>query len=141
MGLAHGSGDFLVVVHQLAQHLPRRDIALVVVFEGLQLGDLTDRAQRGAADLANPLGDLVGRAEYLLRLLIEQQMVVAEMPAADMPMKVLGLEIERKGIGIVFMATEILLTPSCERSVGVSSTGFTFRKAELLAWVTMHPLL
>ena len=65
----------------------------------LQLGDVADRAQRGAADLAHALGDLVGDGENLLALLVEQQMIVAEMRAADMPMEVLGLEIERENVG------------------------------------------
>jgi hypothetical protein len=43
-------------------------------------------------------GDLVGRAEDLGRLLVEQEMVVAEMRSADMPVEILRLEIERECI-------------------------------------------
>src|SRR6185295_18514517 len=41
---AHGRRHLLVVFHQLAQHFARRHISLVVVLDGLQLGDLPDRA-------------------------------------------------------------------------------------------------
>ena len=62
-------------------------------------GDVADRAQRDAADLAHALGQLVGGGEDLLGLLVEQEMVVAEMRAADVPVEVLGLQIEGEGIG------------------------------------------
>ena len=96
VAFAHGLDDLLIVVHQLAQHVGRRHEARVVVLDALQLGNLADRAQRGAADLADALGDVVGRGENLLGLLVEQQVIVAEMRAADVPMEILGLEIERK---------------------------------------------
>ena len=41
--LAHAAGELLVVLHQLAQHLAWRDVVLVVVLDGLELGDLADR--------------------------------------------------------------------------------------------------
>ena len=97
--LTHRGGDMLVVLHQLAQHLARRDIVLVVVLDRLELCDLADRLHRGAADLADALGKLVGGGENRVRLLVEHQMVVAEMPAADVPVEILGLQIQREGVG------------------------------------------
>ena len=38
-------------------------------------------------------------ARMLLGLLVEQQMIVAEMRTADVPVEVLGLHIEREGVG------------------------------------------
>ncbi len=38
-------------------------------------------------------------ASICVGLLVEQQMVVAEMRAADVPVEILGLHIERKGVG------------------------------------------
>src|SRR4030081_1295914 len=43
VGLAHRSRDMLVVFHQLAQHLARRDILFIVVLDGLQFRDLPHR--------------------------------------------------------------------------------------------------
>jgi hypothetical protein len=50
------------------------------------------------AELAYAFGELVGGGENRLRLLVEQQMVIAEMPAADVPVEILGLQVEREGI-------------------------------------------
>src|SRR5262249_1260151 len=58
-----------------------------------------DRAQRRAADLAHALGKLVGSGENLLGLLVEQQVVVAEMRSAHVPMEVLRLHVEREHVG------------------------------------------
>ena len=71
----------------------------VVVLEALLPGDVADRAQRRAADLARALGQLVGAGEDLRGLLVEQQVVVAEVRPADVPVEILGLEIEREGVG------------------------------------------
>jgi hypothetical protein len=65
----------------------------------LQLGDVADRTNGGAADLAHPLGQDVDAALQLVALLVEQQVVVAEVRAADVPMEVLGLHIERERVG------------------------------------------
>jgi hypothetical protein len=61
----------------------------------------TRARQSGAwsADLADAFGDVVGRAQNLLGLLVEQQVIVAEMRTAHVPMEILGLEVERKRIG------------------------------------------
>ena len=61
--------------------------------------DIADRAQSRLSDFADALGDDVGRGEDLVGLLVEQQVVVAEMRAADVPVEILGLEVERKGVG------------------------------------------
>ena len=98
VGLAHPVGDRLVVGHQLQQHVPRRHEWGVIVLDLLQLGDVSDRADGGAADLADALGEVVGGGEDLVRLFVEQQVVVAEFGAADVPMEILGLEIEREGV-------------------------------------------
>jgi hypothetical protein len=40
---------------------------------------VADRAQRRAANLADALGDVVGGRENLLTLLVEEEMVIAEV--------------------------------------------------------------
>src|SRR5262245_65363201 len=59
---------------------------------------MPDRADRGAADLACALGQNINAGCELIALLVEQEVVVAEMRAADVPVKVLGLHVERKRI-------------------------------------------
>ena len=89
----------LVVVAQLGQHVERVDEVGVVVGDALQPRDMADRAERRAADLAHALGDVVGDGEDLVGLLVEEQVVVAEMRPAHVPMEILGLEVEREGVG------------------------------------------
>ena len=60
---------------------------------------MADGPQRGAADLAHPLGDIVGRVEDLLALLVEQQVVVAEVRPRHMPVEVLGLHVQCEHVG------------------------------------------
>src|SRR4029078_3163974 len=65
----------------------------------LEPRDIADRAQCRTADLAHSLRNVVGDGEDLLGLLVEHQMIVAEMRATDMPMEILRLEIKREDIG------------------------------------------
>src|SRR5215469_18202549 len=81
VGFAQARRQLLVVVAQFGKHIQRRDEVGVVVQHTLQAGDVADRAQRGAADLAHALGDVVGGRENLLALLVEEEMVVAEVRA------------------------------------------------------------
>jgi hypothetical protein len=99
VGLAQARRQLLVVVAQFGEHIQRRDEVGVVVQHALQAADMADRAQRGAANLADPLGDVVGGRENLLGLLVEHEMVVAEVGARYMPMEILGLQVKRKHIG------------------------------------------
>src|SRR5882757_8870123 len=93
------SRQLQVVVAQLGQHVQRRDIVRVVVEHALLARDLADGAQRGAADLAHALGDVVGRGKNLLGLLVEQQVVIPEMRPRHMPVEVLRLDVQGEKIG------------------------------------------
>src|SRR5262249_55978163 len=93
VGLAQARRELLFVGTQLSEHVVGRDEIGVVIENALQTGDVADRAQRGAADLADALGDRVGGGEDLIALLIEQQMVIAEVWPGNVPMKVLGLQV------------------------------------------------
>src|SRR5262249_40736616 len=56
VGRAHVMDLRLIVVHELQQHIDRGNVVLVVVLDPLQLRDMPDRADRGAADLPSALG-------------------------------------------------------------------------------------
>ena len=60
---------------------------------------MADRAQARASDLAGALGDIIGHRKNLLALLVKQQVVIPEMRAGHVPVKVLGLEVERESVG------------------------------------------
>ena len=64
----------LIVGTKLGQHVQRIDIVGVVVGDALKPRDLADRVDRQAADLAHPLGNIVGHGEDLVGLLVEQEM-------------------------------------------------------------------
>src|SRR6202007_2557272 len=51
--LAQPGGQRLVVFAQLGEHVGGLDILRIVIADALHAGDMTDRAQRRAADLAN----------------------------------------------------------------------------------------
>src|SRR5262249_20568053 len=88
VGLAQARRQLLVVVAQLREHVEGGDEVRVVVQHALQAADVADRAQRGAADLAHALGDGVGGRENLLALLVEEEMIVAEVRAGYVPMEI-----------------------------------------------------
>jgi hypothetical protein len=97
--LAQPRREALVVLAQLREHVERIDVVGVVVRDALGAGDVADRAQRRAADLADALRGGVGHRVELVRLLVEQQVIVAEVRAAHVPVEVLGLEVEREHVG------------------------------------------
>jgi len=52
-----------------------------------------------AADFSDALGDFIDHAEDLCRMLVEQQVIVSKMSAADVPVEVLRLHEEHEHIG------------------------------------------
>ncbi len=136
VGFAHVLDLSLVVVHEFVEHIDGPHIVLVVVFDALQLRDLSNRADRGAADLAGALGEDVDTAFQLLGLLVEQEMIVAEMWSADMPMEVLGLDVDANvSASSALSAADTSRTASDERSVGVSSRAGAVRGSSFLTLV------
>jgi len=79
---------------QFFQHVGGSDAGLIVVAHTLASCDMTNRSDRGAAHLSDPLGDRVRRRENLRALLVQQQMIIAEMRPRTCPMKVLRLDVE-----------------------------------------------
>ncbi len=75
------------------------DVVSVVVGDALETGDVADRPDGGATDLTCSLGDVVGHGEELVAVIVEEEMIVAEVRAAHVPVEVLGLDVEREGIG------------------------------------------
>src|SRR5581483_1419347 len=71
----------------------------VVVGQSLTARNVADRAKCRLADLAHALRNNVGRGKNLFGLLVEQQVVVAEMRSADVPVKILGFQVQRETVG------------------------------------------
>ena len=85
VGEAEESRQLTVVVEELSQHVNRRQALVLGVLQPLVSCDLADRAQR----CSDPLRDIVAHAEDLDRLPVEQQMIVAKVSAAEVPVKAL----------------------------------------------------
>ena len=92
-------GESRVLLAQLCEHIERRHVFGVVVQNALQTRHMGDRAQRSPAQLSHAFRDKVRRRVELVGLLIEKQVIVAEVRSLDMPMEVLRLEIQREEIG------------------------------------------
>ena len=73
--------------------------SLLLSLEPLVSRDVADGTNRRAADLARPLSDRIRYGEDLRRLLVEQQVIVAKVAPADVPVKVLGLHVNREHVG------------------------------------------
>ena len=89
----------LLSSRSLGQHVVRRHELRIVVEDALQAADVPDRAQRHAAELAHPLRDRVRSGEDLVGMLVEKEVIVAKMRPRHVPVKVLGLEVEREHVG------------------------------------------
>src|SRR5262249_42478722 len=61
--------------------------------------DIANGMQRGPAQFAGSLGDIVRHAKYLRAMFVQKQVVVAEMPPAHMPVEIFGLHVEREAVG------------------------------------------
>ena len=93
------SRQLLVVIAQFADHLERSNRFLIVIFQSLVFADVADGTDRCPADLARPFRDVVGHGEDLRGLLVEQQVVVAKVLPAHVPVKVLRLYVKREDVG------------------------------------------
>jgi len=96
---AHAENQSLFIFVQLADHVLRRDEVGIVVGYALQAGDMADGADRGPADFAHALGNVVCHGEDLVAVVVEEQMVIAKMRAAHVPVEVFGLQVEAENIG------------------------------------------
>lgn len=95
---SHGGDYALIIFSEFCQHVRWFDIGCIVIRKPLMARNVTDRAERRLADFAHTLGNDIRGCEYLIGLLVEQQVIVAKMWPAYMPMEILGLEIERKTV-------------------------------------------
>ena len=99
MRLAEAPGEGPVVLAQLGQHVRGLDVGRVIVSYPLQPGDVADRRDGSSSNLSHALGDRIGHGEELVGMLVQQQVVVAEMRTAQMPVKALGLEVQGEHVG------------------------------------------
>src|SRR5262245_15827610 len=92
------SRQLLVVGAKLSEHILGRHTFSVVVLQPLVLRNIADGPDRSPADFAPPLGDVVSHRKDLSALLIQEQVVVAEMWSTHVPVEVLGLDVQGKDV-------------------------------------------
>ncbi|MNT35183.1 hypothetical protein D3C72_1712020 [compost metagenome] len=59
---------------------------------------MADGADGRAADLARPFGNVVGHRKDLRALFVQQRVIITEMRTGNMPVEILGLDVEREDI-------------------------------------------
>jgi hypothetical protein len=99
VGGAHAENQGLFVFMHLAEHVSWCDEVGVVVWNSLQTSDMSDRADGRAAKFADALGEVLGHCEDLAALIVEHEMIVAEIRPAHVRVEVLGLQIRREDFG------------------------------------------
>jgi len=79
---------------------------------------LTDRPQRKSTNLSNSFRDWVGHREKLIRMFVQQQVVVAKMRTAHVPVEIFRFHVEREYIrqDAVHRGSDVLRRRSCEVS-------------------------
>ena len=60
---------------------------------------MADGPQRLAAELAHALGERVGHRVELVAVLVQQQVVIAKVRAAHVPVEILRLEVQGEHVG------------------------------------------
>ena len=96
---SHARDQGFLVLAKLTQHILRSYVLGIVVGDALQTRDVSDGTDGGSTDLANTLGDFIRHCEELIAVIVEQQVVIAEVRSAHVPMEILGLEVEGEHIG------------------------------------------
>jgi len=91
--------QLLVICIQFPEHFLWTNHLFIVVFQPLIFRDVSDRADRGAADLTCSLSDFIRHREKLRALFVWQQMIIAKVLAAHVPMKILWLHVKREHVG------------------------------------------
>src|SRR5215470_8477177 len=98
MDLNHACDQRLIVLPQFTKHVQWVHVFRIVVGDVFETSDVSNRTNRGSAQLANSFGDVIGHCEYLLGVFIKQQVIIAKMGTADMPVEILRLNVKSENI-------------------------------------------
>jgi hypothetical protein len=111
------------------------------------LCDVADGMDRSPADLARALGDIVGHREDLLSLFVKQQVIVAKVLPAHVPVEVLGLQVQGEYVGEEFPQRAGYFDHCVAAEIGWSfPKGFCSRRGivfhcSVLLWIRFHQRL
>ncbi len=91
---AHAQNQSLIILSKFTQHIGRVNIIRVIVRDALETSNVSDGTYRRSTDLPYAFSDLIGDVNDLIRVFIEEKMVVAKMRSAHVPMEVLCLQVK-----------------------------------------------
>ena len=80
-----------IVITQLFDHLFCSQRGIVLILDLRIAGNRTETGERVAIQFSNPLANHINLVTNFNRMLIEQQMQIAETRPGDMPMEILSL--------------------------------------------------
>src|SRR3954469_13290235 len=98
VGLTQTERERLVVLAKFGKHVAGLDELRVVIRDPLQSRYVPNGSDSEPAQLSDALGNGIGHGKKLVSLLIQEQMVIAEVRATHVPMEILGLEIEGEDV-------------------------------------------
>ncbi len=93
------SGKLRIVFPQLRQHVQGINIFCVIIKDALNPGDMPNGSECRPPNFAHALCYRVSHRVKLIRVFVQQQVAIAKMRAAHMPVKILGFNVECKDIG------------------------------------------
>src|SRR4029453_16626761 len=79
-------------------HVQGLDVLCIVIEHALSAGDMPDRLECWSADFSNSLRDWISHREKLLSVLVEEQMVIAEVRTTHVPVEIFGFQVEREHV-------------------------------------------
>jgi hypothetical protein len=98
VGLAQSRGQGAIVLRQFRQHIQRLDIFRIVIKDSLSPRNVADRFQSRAANFAHSFCDRIRHREQLIGVLVEEQVIIAKMWSAHMPVEIFRFDIEREHV-------------------------------------------
>jgi len=99
VGRAQRFRQQLAVLKQFASIFLGSHCVVVVVFQSLMTRDISDGVERRPSELAGPFRDDICHLEELFALFVQKKVVIAKMTSTHVPVKILGLDIEREYVG------------------------------------------
>ena len=130
----------LIISRKFGQHIQRSYEFLVVVLEPLIFRNLADRMDRRSANLARSFRDVIRHSKNLVAMLVQQQMVIAKMLPAHVPMKILRLHIKRERIREQFPQFAGNLFHTLAPEIGRCLQSFVFPSLRLRSTILCHCL-
>ncbi len=91
-------GDLPVVVEQPPDHLRGRHVVVIIIRDPLKPADVPNAPECGPADFSHALSQHIHGFQDGRCMFVEQEMVITEARAGQVPVKVFRFHVQREGI-------------------------------------------